>query len=584
MSQAFLTPEDRLDSWKDIAGYLKRDISTVQRWELREEMPVHRHVHDRGGSVYAFRSELDVWLESRKLRQAPSTTGRTAEPVETATIDVNPGTGVARRWPLAAGAAALILATVGYLFLSGRLATKAETVGSLAVLPLQNLSGDPTQEFFVDGMTEALIGQLSTIQGVRVISRTSTMHFKGSRQSLPEIAKALNVDAIIEGSVVRSGSRIRINAQLIRSATDDHLWSGSYDRELRDVLALQGEVAQAIAREIQMTVSGRELGRTTVRRVSPDAYEAYLKGRFALNAGPTPSLNESIRHFEAAIASDPSFAPAHSGLASAYLHLASGFGGGSPVDAQAKATRAAQQALELDSELAEAHEVLAGVLLRQWRWKDAEASYALAIDRSPNDASAHLGRARWLLCQGRTDEALVWAERARELDPLAPVGIDIGWILFHARRYGDAIRELRTVLAARPEQAVPLWYLGFALIEHGQAEEAVRVLERSASVSDRNPVVLGVLVRAYARAGRRTEALRILDELSRRRQTGYIPAAAFVNANLGLGEYDQAFVWLERAYEERSAILQFLKVHPFFDPIRNDPRFASLLRRLDFPD
>jgi TolB-like protein/Tfp pilus assembly protein PilF len=414
------------------------------------------------------------------------------------------------------------------------------------VLPLQNLSGDPTQEFFVDGMTEALIGHLSTIRGVRVISRTSTMHFKGTRQSLPEIARTLHVDAIIEGSVVRSGSRIRISAQLIRSATDNHLWSGSYDRELRDVLALQGEVARAIAREIQVTVTGREPDRATARRVSPDAYEDYLKGRFALNTSPTPSLDESARYFEAAIARDPSFAPAYSGLGAAYLALSSPFGGASPVDAQAKATRAVQQALELDSELAEAHLVLAETLLTRWQWNDAEASYARAIDLNPNEPGAHAGRAHWLLCQGRTDEALVWAQRARELDPLALFGTNIGWILFHARRYGDAIRELQTVLAVRPDQAITLWFLGFALIEHGQAEEAIRVLERSASLSDRNPAVLGVLVRAYARAGRRTEALRILDELSRRRQARYIPAAAFVNANLGLGEYDQAFVWLER--------------------------------------
>jgi tetratricopeptide (TPR) repeat protein len=229
------------------------------------------------------------------------------------------------------------------------------------------------------------------------------------------------------------------------------------------------------------------------------------------------------------------------------------------------------------------HVVLAEALLRRWQWNDAEASYARAIDLNPNEASAHAGRARWLLSQGRAAEALVSARRARELDPLART-TDIGWILFQARQYSEAVRELQTVLTVRPDDGRVLWYLGFALLGQGQPEEALRVLERSASVSDRNPAVLGVLVRAYAHGGRRADALRILDELSRRRRARYVPAAAFVNAYLGLGEYDQAFVWLGHAYEERSPILQLLRVHPFFDPLRNDPRFASLLRRVNFPD
>ena len=584
MNESSMQSEDLLDSWKDVAAYLKRDISTVQRWERREDMPVHRHVHDARGSVYAFRSELDVWVESRRLhleREADQRTAETAESLVPAVYHREP---VGRRW-LLAGAMTALVAAATYLLLADRVATtRAVSVRSVAVLPLQNMSADPAQEFFVDGMTEALIGRLSRIPGIRVISRTSAMHFKGTRLPLPEIARTLHVDAIIEGSVVRSGSRLRISAQLIRAATDDHLWSGSYDRELRDVLNLQDEVTQAIARQIQITIGGQESGRRDAPRVSPDAYEDYLRGRFALNKSPTPRFDESVWYFEAALAKDPSFAPAYSGLATAYSALGSVFGGASPPDAQAKATRAAQQALALDSEVAEAHVVLAEALLRRWQWNDAEASYARAIDLNPNEASAHAGRARWLLSQGRPAEALVSARRARELDPLALYGTGIGWILFQSRRYSEAIRELQTVLAVRPDDARVLWYVGFALLGQGQPEEALRVLERSASVSDRNPAVLGVLVRAYAHGGRRADALRIVDELSRRRRARYVPAAAFVNAYLGLGEYDQAFVWLGHAYEERSPILQFLKVHPFFDPLRNDPRFASLLRRVNFPD
>ena len=533
--------------------------------------------------MYVFRSELDVWLESRRLRLEQEPDPPTAETAESVVPAFFHRRSVGRRW-LVAGAMTALVAAATYLLLADRVGpTRAVSVRSLAVLPLQNLSADPAQEFFVDGITEALIGRLSRIPGIRVISRTSAMHFKGSRLSVPEIAQTLHVDAVIEGSVVRSGSRLRISAQLISGATDDHLWSGSYDRELRDVLSLQDEVTQAIARQIQITIGGQESVRRDAPRVSPDAYEDYLRGRFALNRSLTASPHDSVRYFEAAIAKDSMFAPAYSGLGAAYMRLGSVFGGALPANARANAIRAAEKALELDSELVEAHVVLGDASVRQWQWDVAEASYRRAIDLNPNDAAAYAGQAHWLLCLGRTDEALASARRARELDPLALFGTNIGWILFHARRYNEAIRELQTVLAVRPDDGIVLWYLGFALIEQGQPEEARRVLERSASVSDRNPAVLGVLVRAHARAGRRTEALRLVDELHQRRRAGYIPSAVFVNAYLGLAEYDQAFVWLERAYEERSGILQFLKVHPFFDAVRGDPRFAGLLRRVNIP-
>jgi TolB-like protein/tetratricopeptide (TPR) repeat protein len=577
---------DRLDSWKDIAVYLKRDISTVQRWEQREKMPVHRHLHDRRGSVYAFHSELDVWLETRRPRLKQDAETRALDGVET----IAPASAVRilakLQWMRAAVATALVLAGIAYLFVSSRVATTPRMIRAVAVLPLQNLSGDSGQDFFVDGMTEALIERLSSMQGVRVISRTSVMQFKHSSQSLPEIAKILGVDAVVEGSVVRSGRRVHISAQLIRGESDDHLWSGSYDREAGDVLALQSEVALAIARQIQISVAGRESGSRSAPNtpaVSLDVYEDYLKGRFALNRTPTPDLEASVRYFEAAIAKDASFAPAYSGLGAAHAVLSSPFGGDEPVDALAKAAQAAGRALELDATIAEAHFVLGEVALRRWQWTEAEARYRRVLDLDPNNAAAHAGRARWLLAQRRTDEALEWAQRARELDPLALYGRDIGWILFLSRRYADAIRELNTVLAVQPDESGALWYLGFAMIEHGEAAEAVRVLERSAALSGRNPAVLGVLVRAYARGGRSTEALRVLGELTRRREAGYVPAAAFVNAYLGLGDYERALEWLDRAFDERSKILLHLKVHLFFDPLRNDPRYEALQRRMNFP-
>jgi tetratricopeptide (TPR) repeat protein len=240
---------------------------------------------------------------------------------------------------------------------------------------------------------------------------------------------------------------------------------------------------------------------------------------------------------------------------------------------------ATQKALELDSELVEARVLMAEALQKDWQWAEAEAEFKQAIALSPSDAEANVSFSYWFLCQGRTKEALSWARRAQELDPLALHGIEIGWILFHARRYDDAIRELRTVLTIRPDSPVGLWFLGFALIGAERFDEAIQVLEKSASVSDRGSAVLGVLVHAYAGAGRRAEALRVLDELQRRRKTGYVPPAAFLNAYLGLGDKEEAFAWLERCAEERSNITQFLKVHPYFDLLRGDPRFLAYLRR-----
>jgi TolB-like protein/Tfp pilus assembly protein PilF len=448
---------------------------------------------------------------------------------------------------------------------------------------LENFSGNPEQDYLADGMTEALIARLAGIRGLHVISRTSSMQFKGTRKSVPAIGKELNVEAVIEGSVLRSGNKIRVSIQLIRAATDEHLWSQAYDRELRDVLALQSEVAQAIARRIEVDVTGQERGRLVAARpVLPDVYESYLKGRFALHKETPAALREAIAHFDSALQGDATFAPAYAGLAAAYTELGTVFLGDPPGETRPKAIAAARKAAQLDPDLVEAHVLLATALQRQWQWSEAETEYKKAIELNRSDAGAHVGFAHWLVCQGRTEEALAWARRGRELDPLALVSIDMGWFLFQARHYGEAVRELRSVLAVEPENLLALWFLGFAQIGADQFEEAIQTLENAAAISHRRPAVLGVLARAYARAGRRDDAVRILNELLRRRQTEYVPAAPILHAYLALEDYDQAFAWLERATQERSNIVQYLKVHPFFDPLRGDPRFAGFLRRANF--
>jgi tetratricopeptide (TPR) repeat protein len=236
--------------------------------------------------------------------------------------------------------------------------------------------------------------------------------------------------------------------------------------------------------------------------------------------------------------------------------------------------------LELDPDLADAHALLGDMQQDQWHWAEAEAEFKRALDLKPNDAAAHLGLANWLLCQGRTEEALVWSRRARELDPLGVTGLSNGWILFNARRYDEAIGELRSVLAVHPDYATAYWFLGYALIAKGQSEEAISVLEKTVSLMDRSPGSLEFLATAYAHAGRRREALRLINELKQRRKTSYVSADALVDPYLALGDYDEAFVWLERAYQEKSGGLQYLKVDPFFDPVRKDPRFADLQHRV----
>ncbi len=576
--------ESRLDSWKEIAAYLDRDITTVQRWEKREGMPVHRHLHDKRGSVYALASELDDWRESRKLRlelgeiqSAPSG----PLPGERA-----PARSTSRRphlWLALAGVSALAVLAIAYIMAHGRAnRAAAPKIRSLAVLPLRNLSGDPGQEYLADGMTDALTGRLAQLHEVRVISHTSVMRFKNSQASVPEIAKMLHVDAIVEGSVTREGNRVRVTAELIRASTDEHFWSETYDRQFRDVLGLQSDLAQSMAARVEATVTGEEHARLAAARpVAPEVYESYSKGEFALNNGHNQGdISKSITYFQAAITRDPTFAPAYLGLAEAYSNLGTVFIGGIAQETRPKVIRAARQALQLDPNLAQAHALMAAALQQQWHWAEAEAEYRRALALDPNNAAAHEGLALWLVCHGRTDEAIAEAEAGREVDPLAVSFEDFGWTLFQTRHYDQGVRELRAALLQRPDDFGTLMDLGFVLIADNHPDQAIPVLERAAALSHGSAGALGILARAYAHAERRSDAMRLIAELQQRSRKGYVPAGAMVNAYLGIGDNEQAFVWLEKAYQEQSNMLQFIKVHPFFDPIRSDPRFTSLVHRI----
>jgi TolB-like protein/DNA-binding winged helix-turn-helix (wHTH) protein/Tfp pilus assembly protein PilF len=455
-------------------------------------------------------------------------------------------------------------------------------IKSLAVLPLRNLSGNPAQEYLADGMTEALISRLSSIGDLRVISRTTAMQYKDTKLSLPEIARVLRVDAFVEGSVIREGNRIRVTAQLIRGTTDQHFWSETYDRELPDVLALQGDVAEAIARKVEVTITGREHERLAAAHpVVTEAYESYVKGLFTLrNSNSRAAIEQSIREFKDAIRKDPAFAPAYVALAEAHSELGTVTMGGDPDRERPQVESAARKALELNPNLAEAHVLLAETAQEQWRWAEAEAEYRRALELNPNYSDAYAELAQWLLCQGRIDEALSSAQRARELDSFGSATGGLAWILFQCRRYDEAVRELHSSLAVHPNNAGVLWMMGFTLVLKGQPNEAIPLLEKAAVLADRSSGFIDVLAAAYARAGRRSDALRILAELKKRKQQGYVAAASFVIVYLGLCENEKAFTWLGEAYKERSNILQFVKVHPLFDALRGDPRFADLVHRV----
>jgi pentatricopeptide repeat protein len=594
-------PTERLDSWKAVAAYLKRDVTTVQRWERREGMPIHRHIHNKRGSVYALTYELDAWRQSRvallagdgevdkaqaeigvgaSVAQPEGVAGETA--LNGVADRVAPRASKQRRWLLVA--LALLGVSAGlYVFYKDRLAHSGpQAISSLAVLPLQNISGDPTQEYLADGMTEALIGRLAGIRGLRVVSHTSVMRFKNPQISVHEIGRTLGAEAIVEGSVTRVGNRIRVTAQLIRAGSDEHLWSETYDRDLQDVLELEGELAQSIAERVEVTLTGKERERlAATRSIAPEVYESYLKGEFALNNSKNrDGITESLGYFENATRLDPTFAPGYLGVARAFSSLGTVFMGGYPAETRPKVLSAARKAVELDPDLAEAHVLLATTEQEQWHWAQAEGEYRRALDLGPNDALARIGFANWLMCQGRTDEALTWAQRARRLDPVAVSGGDVAWILFQSHRFEQALREVRSDLAVDPNSIEALTTLGFVLGAGERSDEGVTVLERVVADTKGSPAATGILIRAYARSGRRGDALRLLDELKRRKAAGYVPAAAFVNAYLGLDDKDEAFAWLERAYEEQSNILQFLKVHPYFDPLRGDPRFIDLVRRV----
>jgi TolB-like protein/Tfp pilus assembly protein PilF len=453
-------------------------------------------------------------------------------------------------------------------------------IRSLAVLPLDNLSGDASQDFFADGMTEALIASLARIEGLRVISRTSAMRFKGVRRPLPEIAAELGVDGVIEGSVARSGERVRITAELIHAASDTHLWGESFDRDLSDVLTLQSEAARAIADQIRIKLTPKTRARLAEsRRVNPEAYDAFLRGRFYANRRTEDSLRRGREFLNDAIAKDPTYALAHVGLADVN-NLLGYFSYQAPGVAFPRAKAAARYALELDPQLGEAHTSLGYAhLYHDWDWAASEREFLLGIELSPSYLQAHLWYLNVLTARRRFEEALAQGAKCLELDPLSLIAnLSIGWVLYFMREYARSAAEFEKGREMDPTFAPTRLNLGWTYLQMGRHAEAVGEFEAAAQLAAQTPTMVLTLAHGVAAAGDRARARVLLDAVLAQDRERYVPSYLAAIACEALGERERAWEWLERAVAERSHWLVMLDLEPRFDPFRDDPRWGGIRR------
>jgi TolB-like protein/DNA-binding winged helix-turn-helix (wHTH) protein/Flp pilus assembly protein TadD len=468
---------------------------------------------------------------------------------------------------------------------------------SLAVLPLENLTGDPKQDYFADEMTEELITQFSKLGDLKVISKTSAMQYKGTKKSLPQIASELHVDAVVEGAVQLSGDRVRITALLVNGATDQHIWAENYDRELSNVLLLQSEVATDIAKQIdlQLTPQQQQRLQAGAHPVKPDAYQDYLLGRYYWNSRTADGLKKAGDYFADAINKDPNFALAYSGQADyfAYLTVLGGPETLTPHDAMTAARRAASKALQLDDSLAEAHSSMGNILHNyDWNWAAAEQEYRRAIELNPNYAMAHHLYAHLLIETGRTQQSLAEAQRALDLDPYSPfINNGVARQYYLSRQYDKSSAQCQMGLQINPNYIPARIQLALDYEQTGKVAQAISELEQAADLFSRGsppgadlPVLDALLGHAYGLAGRKSDALSQLSRLQAAAKKRYIPTAYFAVISTGLGDSDGAITWLERGYQDRSEHLLYLGIEPLVDPLRGDSRFKRLLTKIGLPN
>jgi TolB-like protein/Flp pilus assembly protein TadD len=567
-----------------------------------------RGAHERGEwiAVQTARSDVPSKLArviERAIHPDPARRYQSSDALAADLAALQPRSRVVQLTYAAGVGAALILVTGVAWEVAGRQAGSSRTPGALfarlaalntvgatnasasrrptiAVLPLKNLSAEPDSGYFVDGLTDEIIRNLAVIKGLEVRSRTSSFAFKDKARNLRDVGEQLGVNFVVEGSIMRSGSRLRVNAQLVQVAGDVPLWSERFDRELEDVFAIQDEISRAIVDKLRLT-----LGRNQRRHdVSFAAYESYLRGRHFWNQRSAAGLRKAIDHFQAAVQLDPGYADAYAGIAGAYGPLGY-FGYMHPSEALAGMRAAVTSALAIDDDLAEAHAARALLLaFHEWRLGDAEPAFRRALALDPDDATIHSWYAQYLSATQRHDEALAETRRAIELDPLSLwLNTALGSRLYWARRFDEAIGQCRKTLELDPAYFRARTCLALAYAQRGEPEHAVRELEHDGSSRAQTPSLLAELGYAYARAGRSTDAHKVITELTDRSAREYVTPYALALVHAGLRDNGRAFEWLERAGEERSPRLIFLSVEPAFDGLRGDPRFATFRRKLSLP-
>jgi TolB-like protein/DNA-binding winged helix-turn-helix (wHTH) protein/Tfp pilus assembly protein PilF len=487
-----------------------------------------------------------------------------------------------------AGSALISGITVHYVHGVNASKGKASASSSLVVLPLENLSGDKDQDYFADGMTDDLIANLAKIRSLRVISRSTAMAYKGTHKPLSQIANELNADAVVEGTVMRVGNRVRITAELVQVSTDRHLWAETYESQIGDILTLQNRVSSAIVDEIRINLTPEDKERLAKNpSVSPEAYEEYLKGRYYWNKRSGEGFAKAIRYFENATRSDPQYALAYAGLADCYGIIgATIFGSVPAAEAAPKAKAAAIRALEIDPTLAEAQTSLATAKFNyDWDWAGAAEGFKRAIQLDPRYATAYQRYSLYSIAMGRFDDSLEQIKKARDLEPLSiSINASFGWRLYLAREYDRSIAQLRDTLEMDPSYEWAHLTLGQAYEQKGQYDLALEELQRAVEISHSSPLTVSALAHAYALSGHRSEARKLLAQLDVLSEKQYVSPFYMAIVYLGLGQNELAMNWLHKAYADRSNGLVFLKVEPELDPLRSDPRFIALIQKLNFPN
>jgi TolB-like protein/DNA-binding winged helix-turn-helix (wHTH) protein/Tfp pilus assembly protein PilF len=571
------------DTFVDFDHGLNKAINKV-REALGDSVASPRFVETVARRGYRFIADVSVPEDLLVKERMPPGQVLAAGNREHRDVPEKAATAARRSLPLAwtiAVVAALASAVLGVWIFQGR-NSSSRAIRSLAVLPLENLSRDASEEYFADGMTDQLIANLGQIAALRVISRTSVMPYKRARKSLPQIARELNVDAVVEGTVLHSGGRVRITTQLIEGLSDRHLWAQSYDGDLRDTLTLQNTVASAIAEQIRINVSPREQAALkAVKVVDPEALQACLKGRYFWNKRTADGLKRARDYFEQAIAKDPTYAQAYSGLADTYALLGDWqYAVMNVRDALLKAKASAIKALELDNTLGEAHTSLAFCLDGfDWDLAAGDKEFRRALELNPGYATGHQWYAWHLSLLGRHRDAIAEMRQAENLDPLSLIiNADLAELLGIAHFYDESIQQSRKTIEMGPDFGLAHNHLAEAYLQKHMFEQAIAGFQKAVQLSSGSPTCTANLARAYAGAGRRTEAVQLLKDLKGRSNLGYSYAPEIAVVYAALGDGDQAMMWLEKGVEERFNPGVLLRAG--FDPLRSDPRFRDLVQRV----